>query len=331
MKAKMMTQVVQEKFTFPVQYAEGVLNLHGYMFRPAEQTEARAALPPVVFNSGFTGGVSMYGQLFGHELAKLGYNVTTYDVTGFFTNKDIRNSFKSGDITVTNVSLEDQTTELLALIEWTRMNLGASPAVASWAMGSVATLAAVNELARAGGEQIAYFFPMNYTRLEALQGLRANPAETDAAIRALADDVAIPPFDTGNEVTRLGFYPLDPETQAYVDVQLGDYTEAGGADRWPGCTHVTAKSYTSYLRFDPEADLGNIDGTYPPVLVIHGAENTLHMPSESIRLHDAYPGEKGEAALILEGLQHGQQNSPENPVFQTMIANIDSSICAKFA
>lgn len=97
MKAKMMTQVVQEEFTFPVQYAEGVLNLRGYIFRPAGQTEAQAALPPFVFNSGFTGGVSMYGQLFGHALAKLGYNVTTYDVTGFFTNKHIRNTVKSGD------------------------------------------------------------------------------------------------------------------------------------------------------------------------------------------------------------------------------------------
>lgn len=326
-----MTDVTQMEFTFPVTYADGTQTLRGYIFRPAEPTKASAALPPVVFNSGFTGGVSMYGQLMGRALAERGYTVTTYDVTGFFTNKAVRNTYSAGALTVTNVSLEDQKVELLALIDWTRDHCGRMPAVASWAMGAVASLAAITDLARSGGEQVAYYVPMNYTRLSALQDLRADPAAAEASLAELADDAAIPPFDTGTEATRLGYYPLDPATQAYVDDQLGTYTDAGGADRWPGCTHVSAKSYKSYIAFDPEAGLKEVRAGFPPALIIHGAENTLHIPAESVRLHNAYPGEKGDAALVLDGMAHGQTMQAESPVFQQMIAAIDGNIRAYFA
>lgn len=323
-----MSMIIEEEFTFPVTYEDGTLELRGFCFRPAEQGVDARKLPPFVFNSGFTGGVSMYGQLFGRAMAKLGYNVTTYDVAGYFTNKDVRNTTKSGDLTVTNVSLEDQKIELLALIDWTRSRFGAMPAVASWAMGSVASLAAISDLAKAGGDQVAFYVPMSYTRLSALQNLRADAVGAELAIAELADDAAIPPFDTGTEATRLGYYPLDPATQAYVDEQLGNYTQVGGVDQWPGCSHVTAKSFKSYIRFDPEAGLQEASGQFPPALIVHGTENTLHMPSESVRLHGVYPGDAGEAPLLIEGMEHGQQLTSDNPIFKTLIAQIDTGIRA---
>ncbi|KFE33870.1 alpha/beta fold hydrolase [Thioclava atlantica] len=323
-----MTKVIEEEFTFPVEFADGTCTLRGFIFRPAELDENSRDLPPVVFNSGFTGGVSMYGQLVGKALANRGYRVTTYDVSGFFTNKAARNTMRAGEQTVTNVSLEDQKTELLALIDWTRAHFGRMPAVASWAMGSVASLAAITELARNGDEQVPFYVPMNYTRLSALQGLRADKAGADAALQALDDDAAIPPFDTGTEATKLGYYPLDPATQAYVDEQLGNYTDVGGVDHWPGCSHVTAKSYKSYVAFDPEAELASVGGRFPPALIIHGKQNTLHMPEESERLSAAYPGEKGDAAVVIEGMEHGQQMQADNPVFQSMISRIDDAIRA---
>lgn len=330
-ESRKMTKVIEEEFSFPVEFADGTCELRGFIFRPDELDDAARALPPVVFNSGFTGGVSMYGQLVGKALAGLGYRVTTYDVSGFFTNKDARNTTKTGAQTVTNVSLEDQKTELLALIEWTRARFERMPAVASWAMGSVASLAAITELARSSAEQVPFYVPMNYTKLSALQGLRADRAGADAALKALDDDAAIPPFDTGTEATKLGYYPLDPATQAYVDVQLGDYTDVGGVDHWPGCSHVTAKSYKSYIAFDPEAELTSISGTFPPALIIHGKQNTLHMPEESERLYAVYPGEKGETAVIIDGMEHGQQMQADHPVFQSMISVIDAGIRAHSA
>ncbi|MER8570276.1 hypothetical protein NKH85_32765 [Mesorhizobium sp. M0924] len=68
----------------------------------------------MVFNSGFTGGTGMYGQLVGKALAGRGYRVMTYDVANFFKNKDVRNTVKRGDLTVTNISLEGQKAEVLA-------------------------------------------------------------------------------------------------------------------------------------------------------------------------------------------------------------------------
>lgn len=321
-----MTRILEEEFRFPVEYDNETLELKGYAFRPADQDATAKALPPLVFNSGFTGGVSMYGQLFGRALARRGYNVVTYDVSGFFSNKAIRNTYTSGTITVTNVSLDDQRVELLALIEWTRKQFGTMPAVASWAMGAVASLAAVTDLANADGEQLAFYVPMSYTRISALQNLRADARAAHREIEGLDDRAPIPPFDTGTEATRTGFYPLDPDTQAYVDEQLGTYTEAGGADRWPGCSHVSAKSYKTCVSFDPEAALASATHRFPPALIVHGTANTLHSPEESVRLHKVYPGEKGDAPCLIEGMAHGQQLVAEHPVFIDLIGKIDAAI-----
>lgn len=313
----------EEKISFPVKYRDTVLDLQGVFFTPRQLTDEQKKLPPVVFNSGFTGGASMYGQLFGKALAELGYTVMTYDVAGFFTNKTVRNTLKVGDMTVTNVDLDDQKSEVLSAVAWTRQRCGRMPVVISWAMGSVASLAAVEELAMLGGEQLAGYVPMSYTRMTSLQNLRADKEGAHRAICALPGNAAVPPFDTGTEATRLGYYPLDPDTQAYVDAQLGGYTEAGGVDRWPGCTHVTAKSYTLGLAFDPEAQLATATGKFPPALIVHGLENTLHMPEESVRLHKAYPGPKGAAPLMIEQMQHGQQLNADHPIFRSLIGSID--------
>lgn len=323
-----MTVITTKEINFAVKYGDETLNLRGTVFEPQELDAAARKLPPVVFNSGFTGGVTMYGQLFGRALAARGYRVMTYDVAGFFSNKEIRNTLKAGDQVITHVILEDQKDEVLGAVQWARDNFGEMPVVASWAMGSVASLGAVAELAAAGGEQIRFWVPMSYTNIRNLQTLRANKAAADAAILELPDDAAIPPFDTGTAATGLGYYPLDPDTQAYVDQQLGGYTEAGGADRWPGCTHVSAKSYKSYVAYDPEQSIEGAKG-FPPALIIHGADNTLHMPSESVRLHRHYPGDAGPSALIIPHMQHGQQNQVDSPVFTSMIQSIDEAIRAR--
>lgn len=320
-----MTNITTRDINFSVKYGDETLSLKGTVFQPEQRDAASQKLPPLIFNSGFTGGVTMYGQLFGRALAALGYRVMTYDVAGFFSNKHIRNAVESGGKVITNVILEDQKDEVLGAVAWARENFGEMPAVASWAIGSVASLAAVAELAAAGAEQIRFWVPMSYTNIRNLQALRADPAAADAAIVQLADDAPIPPFDTGTGETRLGYYPLDPETQAYVDLQLGGYTEAGGADRWPGCTWVTAKSYKSYVQYDPEQSIEGATG-FPPALIIHGADNTLHMPSESVRLHQNYPGDAGPHAFIIPKMQHGQQNQADNPVFKAMIESIDEAI-----
>lgn len=320
-----MTTIMTKAISFAVQYGDASLYLKGTLFEPEHLDAATRQLPPIVFNSGFTGGVSMYGQLFGHALAARGYRVMTYDVAGFFTNKSVRNTLQSADGEVTQVMLEDQKDEVLGAVAWARDTFGQSPVVASWAMGAVASLGAVAELAAAGGEQVRFWVPMSYSSLRTLQTLRTDPEATDAAIHQLPDDAPIPPFDTGTESTRLGYYPLDPQTQAYVDQQLSGYTEAGGADRWPGCTHVTAKSYKACVAYDPERFIGGAQG-FPPALIVHGAENTLHMPSESVRLHRHYPGDAGPSALIIPHLQHGQQNQADNAVFKSMIQSIDEAI-----
>ncbi|MGZ9706856.1 alpha/beta hydrolase [Pseudomonas sp. GNP013] len=321
-----MNSIRSKEMTFAVHYGDATLNLKGWVFEP--DSASSTSLPPVVFNSGFTGGVSMYGQLFGRALAARGYRVMTYDVAGFFSNKYVRNTLKAEGMEITRVILEDQRDEVLGAVAWVRETFGEMPVVASWALGAVASLGAVAELAAAGDEQIRFWVPMNYTGTRQLQALRTDSQAADAAIQQLPDDAPIPPFDIGTESTRLGFYPLDPETQAYVDQQLGSYTEAGGADRWPGCSHVTAKSYKACVAYDPERGIEGAAG-FAPALIIHGADNTLHRPSESERLYRHYPGDAGAGVLLIAQMQHGQQNQVDNPLFQSMIHSIDEAIRAR--
>ncbi|MHA6195408.1 amidohydrolase family protein [Pseudomonas wadenswilerensis] len=317
-----MSSLSLREIKFDVDFGDQTLSLDGTVFEPASPD---LNLPPVVFNSGFTGGVSMYGQLFGRALAARGYRVMTYDVAGFFNNKAVRNTAQVDGKTVTNVSLEDQKAEVLGAVAWVREAFGQMPVVASWAMGSVASLAAIAELARGKGEQVKLWVPMSYTGIRSLQALRADAKAADAAIAALDPNAAIPPFDTGTEATRLGYYPLDPATQQYVDEQLGAYTDAGGADRWPGCAWVSARSYTSYVAFDPEQDIEGASG-FPPALIIHGALNSLHMPAESERLYRLYPGDAGDGVLVISDMQHGQQNVAGHPVFEAIVQNIDEAV-----
>lgn len=316
----------EKDITFPVHFAEGTLQLKGKVFTPTHVPSAGQSLPPIVFNSGFTGGVSMYGQLMGKALSKRGYTVMTYDVAGFFTNKAIRNTREQNGKVITRVSLEDQKQELLDAIEWVESNLGATPAVASWAMGATVSLAVVIERQRQGKTSLPLFIPMNYTNMSNLQQLRGDAATAKQAIDALDDNAPIPPFDTGTEATKLGYYPLDKETQAYVERQLGGYTDEGGVDHWPGCTYMAASSYKDSVAFDPEAELAKVSSDLPPALIIHGADNTLHMPQESLRLHSAYKGDKGSAPLLVAELQHGQQLEAGNPVFEAMMDAIDNRL-----
>jgi len=334
-----MTQLLEEDINFSVNYQDAVCQLRGRVFRPLQPaTRADEHLPPVVFNSGFTGGASMYGQLVGRALAGRGYRVMTYDVAGFYQNKAVRNTRQCDDgRTVTEVSLADQRDEVLAAIAWSHKRFGHLPVVASWAMGCVASLAAVIELARrqspSGNEQVPFYVPMNYTSMRALQGLRADPDAVHAALAALPDDAAIPPFDTGTDATRLGYYPLDPATQVYVDQQLGGYTDVEGVERWPGCTWISARSYKESVAFDPESALSEGSHAHstglrslPPALIIHGANNTLHHPDESRRLHCAWPGPKTGQPLVVDGMAHGQEMAADHPVFQTLMARIDAGI-----
>ncbi|MGG4775924.1 amidohydrolase family protein [Paenalcaligenes sp. Me52] len=319
-----MNNITERVISFPVSYSDETIDLQGRVFLPEQVDES---LPPVVFNSGFTGGVSMYGQLMSKALAARGYRVMTYDVAGFFTNRQVRNTFVANGKRVTRVSLADQVQEMLAAISWCKQNFDQMPAVASWAMGSSASLAAVIELAKQGGEQIPFYIPMSYTSLTDLQNLRADAQTAHRDIMQLDPMSAIPPFDTGTAQTRLGYYPLDVDTQAYVDQQLGAYTDASGVDHWPGCEAVTASSYQEYITFNPEADLPTVTGKLPIALIVHGNDNTLHMPAESVRLHALYSKQQPKAELLqVEDMQHGQQLIADNPIFQSLIQRIDQGI-----
>lgn len=323
----------QENVTIPVTYPgdKNASLFKATVFKPANPTKEQQHRTPILFNSGFTGGVSMYGQLMGKALSKLGYTVVTYDVAGYYSNKKLRNSKTHNGQEVTRVSLKDQQQELVDALKWVGKTYGKTPALISWAMGSTASLGAITELAAGkSADQVPVFVPLQYTNMKNLQGLRGKNANAhDVELRKLAKADTwspTPVFDLTNN-KQPGFYPLDPGTDTYTQKQLTGYTITNGAEeRWPGSQSISAGSYVEAVEYNPEKTLSKANKkNLPYLLPIHGANNPLHAPSETKRLASKYPGNKHQA-LFIAGMGHGGEMEEKNPVFKRVIDHIDRTL-----
>ena len=106
-------------------------------------------------------------------------------------------------------------------------------------------------------------------------------------------------------------YPLDPQSEEYVDNVLRKAPGYDGLMVWPGFAD-------SLINFAPERDLDHLRDT--PLLIAHGAENKLHPRCEAESLYARYPG---PATLHwLEGAGHTEWMRDDDPTFQGLIKTI---------
>lgn len=311
----------------PIQYADGERNLSVYIYMPKKPSAGQPAKHPVLFVSGFTGGVSMYGRLMADALTDRGHPVVTYDVAGFYSNADVKNRWQVQDgSSVTRVSIIDQKQEVEDIISWCRAKFGSAPVLVTWAMGCLAGLQAIISLKDKSKPNVPLFIPMQYSSMHELQKLRSSPRIVNS-IMSLPAATPIPVFDLGTSETILGFYPLDIETQRYTSTQLREYTAAMGVQTWPGCDYISAGSLRECLNSNVEEALrAMVDEELPMLFPIHGHDNTLHNPEETKRLFAIYPGQKAELPILIQGLQHGQQMERGNDTFKTVISLIEEAI-----
>ncbi|MEQ8371143.1 MAG: alpha/beta hydrolase, partial [Alphaproteobacteria bacterium] len=257
------------------------LDMAGVWYLP-EPAAARADRPALVVTSGFCGMLDRLPKIFAEVACPLGYPVFSFDYRGF--------GLSGG--TPGDTLLDDQARDMASalVIAHDRASAEKRPLVlATWAMSSPVAVQAL-KLSR----QVAAFMPMNgfYNGRRWLRSVKGEADfarwldwldEERARLARGGEAKGIHPFE---------IYPLDPVTAK--DVYEKMYEPPGWGPDQALCFA------DSLLSVDGEGDLSHLAAV--PALIVHGAENALHPPQESLSFHARYPGPR--QLLMLDGVGH---------------------------
>jgi len=105
--------------------------------------------------------------------------------------------------------------------------------------------------------------------------------------------------------------PLDPDTRPFVDEEM-----YGKHDRFG--TDLTLASGDALAHFRPEEVVGRIAPR--PLLIVHGARNTLHPIDEAFSLH-GHAGEPKQLLVLPEGT-HLNWMEPQHPLFKHAMGEV---------
>ncbi len=280
-------------------YSEG-LKLDAAFFLPDEGKEDRSR-PLVITCSGFMGLKDIHPARFGRALTALGYTCFGFDYRGFANSEGERR----------RVLLEEQISDIAnaAAFASAHPNAGGGRVLLmGWGMGGGLVLEAARLIPRIVGLVCMNGFYNGKRVQKMVRGFSDYVAfleRTDAARAAASKSGEV------IDVDPFSIYPLDPQSEDYVDGTLRLVPEFGGL--------VKPMLADSLLRFAPDANLEDLSRV--PLLIAHGERNFLHPPTEAEALYQAYPGPKELFWLWNAG--HTEWMDDANPTFQKLVAAID--------
>lgn len=262
----------------PVLFFSDGLQLDGDLYLPDDLAPDERR-PTIVSCSGYTGLKDLHPERFARALVPHGYVCLAFDYRGFGRSEGERGRLvpqdQVEDVRAAISFLEtvpEVAADRIALVGWA---LGGGIAVAEAADDPrVKAVATVNAIGDGERSTRAMHDAESWRRLLDRIG-------SDRRQRAVTG--------TSEHVHPFEIIRLDPVTRGYVDAEL--YKADGyGAD-------VTLESADYLLRFRPEALVDRIAPR--PLLLVHGAENKLHLPEESEELHRR-AGEPTQLVLLEE-------------------------------
>jgi uncharacterized protein len=274
--------------TRSVSFESSGLCLDGDLYLP--EREAGPRLPGVVVCSGYQGLKDIQPARFARGLVPAGFVCLAFDYRGFGKSEGPRGRLvpeEQVEDTIAAVgflaSVAEVDPDRIALVGW---GLGGGIVIAAAAVTprvrAVVSLNGIGDARRA--TQAAHDH-------ESWAGLLAR---IDAD-RARSESELVPPFD---------ILPLDRVTGEYAHDELERYVGFGSA--------VTLESAAALLEFRPEAVVSQLSPR--PLLLVHGSDNRLNPPDESVELH-RLAGEPKELVL-LPGAGHTEWMYDDNPLFQ---------------
>jgi len=281
-------------------YSEG-LKLDAAFFLPDRGGEHNSR-PLVMVCSGFMGLKDIHPARFGRALTARGYTCFGFDYRGFAKSEGERR----------RVLLEEQISDIANAAAYASTHPNVNDGrilLMGWGMGGGLVLEAARLIPRVAGIVCMNGFYNGKRVQKMVRGFsdyvafleRTNEARTAASKDGKVVDVD--PFS---------IYPLDPQSEDYVDNTLRLVPEFGGL--------VRPMLADSLLRFAPDTNLEDLSRI--PILIAHGERNFLHPPTEAESLYNAYPGPK--ELLWLWNAGHTEWMDDAHPTFQKLVAAIDT-------
>jgi pimeloyl-ACP methyl ester carboxylesterase len=279
----------------PVSFLSEGLRLEGDLYLP-DGLEGGTRLPAVVACSGYQGLKDMHPARFARALVPAGYACLGFDYRGFGRSEgpagrlvpqeqveDVRSAVSFLE------SVPEVDPERIALVGWA---LGGGVVISAAADDPrVRAVVAVNAIGDGERATRSAHDPQSWSRLLAR-------IEDD---RGRAESELVPPFE---------ILPLDRRTRGYVVSELVPHPSFG--------TPVSLQSADLILRFRPEDVVARIAPR--PILLVHGAENGLNPPEESIELHRR--AREPKELVMLEGAGHTEWMYDRHPTFERLVATV---------
>jgi uncharacterized protein len=276
----------------PVSFFSARLRLDGDLYLP-DHSPAGTRLPAVIPCSGYTGLKDIHPARFARALVPHGYACLAFDYRGFGASEGERGRLvpqeQAEDVRAA-VSFVASVPEIdgdrIGLLGWA---LGGGIAIAAAADDAcVRAVVACNPIGDGERSTRAMHTAESWsTLLDRIGADRDRRALTGVSERVSPFEIVV----------------LDEVTRPYVDTEL--YPTAGyGAP-------VSLESAEQLLRFRPEESVARIAPR--PLLLVHGEDNRLHLPEESLELHRR-AGEPKELVL-LEGTGHTEWMHDADPTF----------------
>lgn len=289
--------MIEEKTFF---YSEG-LKLDASFYLPDAGKEHKDR-PIVITCSGFMGLNRIHPARFARALTEIGYTCFGFDYRGFANSEGEPR----------RVLLEEQISDIANAAAYAAEHENAYERrvlLMGWGMGAGLVLEAARLVPKLVGLVCMNGF-YNGKRVQKMvrgfSGYVEFLERIDAA-RALA-------VRTGEviEVDPFSIYPLDRQSEDYVDSVLRQVEAFGGL--------VKPMLADSLLRFAPDTHLE--DFSRIPLLIAHGERNFLHPPTEAEELFKLYPGPKEIYWLWNHG--HTEWMDDADPAFVKLVHAIDT-------
>ena len=282
--------------SLPVAFFSSGLRLDGDIYMPGTEP-GKGGWPAVVACSGYQGLKSIHPARFARAVTPFGYACLTFDYRGFGRSEgeqgrlvpqeqveDVRSGISFLE------TLEEINASRIGLIGWA---LGGGIVIEEAADDSrVRAVVAVNGIGD-GGRATRF----GHTD-ETWSDLLAKIADDRRARVLRSRSALVDPF---------AVVQLDSVTKQYVDAELYRTNGFGVA--------VTLESAEALMRFRPEDSVHRIAPR--PLLLVHGAENALHSPTEARSLYER-AGEP-KTMVLLEGHGHTEWMFDEHPNFRALI------------
>jgi len=274
--------------TRSVSFESSGLRLDGDLRLPA--ASGGGQLPGVIVCSGYQGLKDIHPARFARTLVPAGFACLGFDYRGFGKSEG----------QVGRLVPQEQVEDTIAAVDFMTSLPEVDPArvgLVGWGLGGGIVIAAA-----AAEPRVRAVAALNGIG----DGRRATEAAHDEeswnrllsrieADRDRSESECVPPFDV---------LPLDRVTGEYAHDELERYAGFG--------SEVTLESAASLLDFRPEALVSRISPR--PLLLVHGSDNRLNPPAESVELH-RLAGEPKELVL-LPGAGHTEWMYDDHPTFR---------------